>query len=107
MKHRALSILKILCSNIFNPEFRSYCDINPLRFQKGDIVEMTVSFFCVQTRMNKYKMITSLKSIVLLDDTIREVCFTLKFHDLCLYDNICSLFSFFIYTILFAEGAKR
>jgi hypothetical protein len=55
---------------------------------------MTVSFFCVQTRMKKYKMITSLKSIVLLNDTIREVRSTLQFHDLRLYNNIHSLFLF-------------
>ena len=50
----------------------SYQNVNPVRFQKGNIVELAVSFFCIPTQAKKYKMITSLKSIILLDDKIRE-----------------------------------
>src|ERR1700719_1272840 len=53
--------------------YNSHFNINPTRFQKGDIVELTVSFFCVRTRLNSLKMMTSLKSITLLDDHIQEV----------------------------------
>ena len=63
----------ILFMNIQTRNFQSYYDLNPVRFQKGDIVEISISFFCTQTRSGKYKMISSLKTIVLLDDTIREV----------------------------------
>lgn len=53
---------------------KRYFDINPTRFQKGDIVELAVSFLCVPIKGGKYKMITSLKTILLLDNTTREVC---------------------------------
>lgn len=52
-----------------------YVNINPVRFQSGDIVEVAVSFFCIQTQSNTLKMMTSLKSLTLLDDTFREVRF--------------------------------
>jgi len=52
-----------------------YFNINPLRFQKGDIVEITISFFCVQTRSDTLKMLTSLKGLTLIDDKFREVQF--------------------------------
>jgi len=50
-------------------------NINPVRFQKGDIVEITVSFFCVRTRTEKFKMMASLKTLTLLNDKFREVNF--------------------------------
>jgi hypothetical protein len=53
--------------------FVRYININPVRFQNGDIVEVTLSFFCHQTRSEKFKMMISLKTMTLLDDKIREV----------------------------------
>ncbi|KAF8798316.1 hypothetical protein BYT27DRAFT_7123499, partial [Phlegmacium glaucopus] len=46
-----------------------YININPSQFQKGDIVEITISFFCIKTRFEKLKMMTSLKTLTLLNDT--------------------------------------
>jgi hypothetical protein len=52
-----------------------YFNINPIRFQRGDIVEVKISFFCVPTRTKTLKMLTSLRAIVLVDDSLREVQF--------------------------------
>ena len=52
-----------------------FINIDPSRFQKGDIVEISISFFCVNTRSQTLKMLTSLKSIMLIDDGIRQVIF--------------------------------
>jgi hypothetical protein len=52
-----------------------FYNIDPSRFQKGDIVEVSISFFCVKTRSGTLKMVTSLKSLILLDDSFCEVKF--------------------------------
>ena len=59
-----------------------YFNINPIRFQTGDIVEVKISFFCVPTRTKTLKMLTSLRAIVLVDDSHREVRFLAFFFQL-------------------------
>jgi hypothetical protein len=64
---KGLHTLSILIDRFYN--------IDPSRFQKGDIVEVSISFFCVKTRSGTAKMMISLKSLILLDDSFREVKF--------------------------------
>ena len=58
--------------------YRRYININPIRFQIGDIVEISIGFYCVQIRGGKMKLMSSLKSITMLNDTIRQVQYSLK-----------------------------
>lgn len=52
-------------------------------------------------------MITSLKSIVSLNDTIREVRSTWKFHNLRLYNNIFIYVPFFFFLRSFSQKARK
>ncbi|KDR65604.1 hypothetical protein GALMADRAFT_148561 [Galerina marginata CBS 339.88] len=45
----------------------SYNEINPLRFRIGDIVEAQVSFISVPMRDRRYKMLTVLRALTVLD----------------------------------------
>lgn len=47
--------------------------VNPQIFRVGDIVEAQVSFIAVPLKDKKYKMITVLRSIALLDSTFSQV----------------------------------
>ncbi|KAK7461725.1 hypothetical protein VKT23_008154 [Stygiomarasmius scandens] len=47
-----------------------YTNINPMNFSIGDIVEMQFTVMAVHQKQGNYKVITVLKSLALLDDSI-------------------------------------
>lgn len=67
-----------------------YINVNPVQFQIGDIVEISITFFCVQIRGQKMKMMTSLKTLTMLDDKIRQVIFFLFIEKLYQLINVMS-----------------
>ncbi|KDR64926.1 hypothetical protein GALMADRAFT_149157 [Galerina marginata CBS 339.88] len=50
-----------------------YQQINPIKFRCGDIVEAQLSFICIQMKNAKYRMLTVLRAITILDtSSLRE-----------------------------------
>ena len=56
-------------------KIRRYINVNPVQFQIEDIMEISITFFCVQIHGQKMKMMTSLKTLTMLDDKIQQVIF--------------------------------
>jgi uncharacterized phage infection (PIP) family protein YhgE len=52
--------------------FQRYFVINPATFGLGDIVEISVAFVCIPI-INGYKLMTTLRGMVLLDNSVRKV----------------------------------
>ena len=72
--------------NSFLLIFFRYVNVNPIWFQVGDIVKISISFFCVQIHGQKMKMMMSLKTLMILDDTIKQVIILFLF-----IKKLCSL----------------
>ncbi|KAF8811605.1 hypothetical protein BYT27DRAFT_7089134 [Phlegmacium glaucopus] len=71
--HTEDNVVQYLARKIETGQSLKYTNIHPIRFQRGDIVEVNISFFCVQTRFGKFKMMTALRTLTLLDDKFRQV----------------------------------
>ncbi|KDR84705.1 hypothetical protein GALMADRAFT_53198, partial [Galerina marginata CBS 339.88] len=54
-----------------------YQQINPIKFRCGDIVEAQLSFICIKMKNERYRMLTVLRAITILDTsslrTVRQV----------------------------------
>lgn len=57
-----------------------FIEVDPGRFRVGDIVEIQITIIAVPIRNNKFKMITQLRSLALLDGTFTDVSFRLPTH---------------------------
>ncbi|KDR65321.1 hypothetical protein GALMADRAFT_148788 [Galerina marginata CBS 339.88] len=50
-----------------------YQQVNPIKFRCGDIVEAQLSFICIQMKNAKYRILTVLRAITILDtSSLRE-----------------------------------
>ena len=50
-----------------------FFDMDPIRFRVGDIVEAQITIAAVPIRNNKFKMISQLRCLALLDGTFTDV----------------------------------
>jgi hypothetical protein len=50
-----------------------FFEVDPIRFRVGDIVEVQITVAAVPIRSNKFKMITQLRCLALLDGTFTDV----------------------------------
>lgn len=50
-----------------------FFEVDPIRFRVGDIVEVQITVVAVPIRSNKFKMITQLRCLALLDGTFTDV----------------------------------
>lgn len=56
-----------------NPSIPSYSQVEPSIFQTGDVVEASIAFVVLPVREDRYVMIPQLRSLMLLDNSIRQV----------------------------------
>lgn len=46
---------------------------SPSVYKSGDVVELAFSFIGIPIKNNQYKLLTCLRAVVLIDDTLRKV----------------------------------
>ena len=51
-----------------------FCKVDPMRFRVGDIVEVQITVSAVPIRRDRFKMITQLRSIALIEGGFSDVC---------------------------------
>ncbi|KAG2022495.1 hypothetical protein CC2G_000237 [Coprinopsis cinerea AmutBmut pab1-1] len=61
------------CEKILHPDgTMSYEALDPKRLKEGDIVEVTVAFTCFPVKERRYRFLTAMRAIALIDASVRS-----------------------------------